>query len=119
MGLAVVSLPRPRYPALPCSWPGPGVADQRDLAAGDDLFYLGAGEGLGHAGPVGGDVVIPLVADIAHLGRVEGGVFDDHPCAGPQPFEELDEALLLLLGGDGVAASAARRPSRGFQPQVE
>src|SRR5829696_3284654 len=107
MGLAMVSLPRPRYPALPCSWPGLGVADQRDLAAGDNLFHLGAGEGPGHAGPVGGDVLIALVADVAHLGRVEGGVFDDHPCAGPQLFEKLDEALLLLLGGEGVAAPAA------------
>src|SRR3954449_6420220 len=96
-GAAAVSEPRPRRPALPCSWPGLGVADQRDLPAGDDLFHPGARKGVGHAGAIVGDILIAPVTDVAHLGRVEGGVFDDHPGAGLKLFEEPDEAPLLLL----------------------
>src|SRR5690606_33350540 len=102
-----------REPALPRSWPGLGVADEADLAAGDDLLHLVAGEGPGHAGAVGGDVLVALVADAPHLGRVEGRVLDDHPGAGPEPLEELDEAPLLLPGGEVGPAPAARRPSGG------
>ena len=118
-GRCVPGLEVSRHGALPRSWPGLGVADQCDLPAGDALFHRGAGEGVGHAGAIGGDVLIALMTDAAHLGRAETGVLDNHPGTRSKPFEEPGEGPFLLFGGEGVAAPAAPRGFGGLQLQGE
>src|SRR5262245_8819927 len=55
------------------------VAEQPDLATRDHLFHLVARECASYASAVGSHVFVTLVADAAHLRRVERWMLDHQP----------------------------------------